>query len=350
MEIENLGGDEFAPTQTYLNTSTCGLLPRRAVDAVTALAAELAAGRPGGSGDDAAVQAARASFARIAGVAPERVATGGSVAVHVGLIAQSLPPGAEVLFPEGEFSSVIDPFLVRGDLKLRYVPLERLADAVRPGTALVGLSAVQSSDGRTADLAAVRAAAAAHGARTLLDTTQSAGWLPLRAGEYDYTVTGGFKYLTCPRGVSFLTVTEEAQESLLPLHAGMAAAADVWGSVYGPLAQLAPSAHRFDEPPAYLSYHGAAASLALLEEIGIERVHAHGTALAARFRAGLDRIGRPAVADDSVVVAVPGLGDRHADLLAAGVVTATRAGNLRVSFHLYNTAADVDRALDVLSG
>ncbi|HEY9368383.1 aminotransferase class V-fold PLP-dependent enzyme [Streptomyces sp.] len=349
MEFEPLGGDEFAPTQTYLNTSTCGLLPRRAVAAVTALAAELAAGRPGGSGDDEAVAAARASYARIVGVDPDRVATGGSVAVHVGLIAQSLPAGAEVLFPEGEFSSVIDPFLVRGDLKLRYVPLERIADSVGADTALVALSSVQSADGRTADLAAVRAAAAAHGARTLVDATQSAGWLPLRAGDFDYTVSGGFKYLICPRGVSFLTVTEEAQESLTPIHAGMAASADPWGSVYGPLAELARSALRFDEPPAYLSYHGAAASLALLEEIGIERVHAHGTALAARFRAGLERIGHPAVPDTSVVVAVPGLGDRHADLLRAGVVTAARAGNLRASFHLYNTDADVDRALDVLS-
>ncbi|MFG2331390.1 aminotransferase class V-fold PLP-dependent enzyme [Streptomyces sp. NPDC048604] len=350
MDDQPLGGDEFAPTQTYLNTSTCGLLPRRAVDAVTALAAELAAGRPDGSGDAGAVQAARESFARIAGVHPDRVAVGGSVAVHVGLIAQSLPAGAEVLFPEGDFSSVIDPFLVRGDLKLRYAPLERLAGAVRPGTALVALSSVQSADGRIADLAAVRAAAAAHGARTLLDATQSAGWLPLDAGAYDFTVTGGFKYLICPRGVSFLTVTEEAQETLTPIHAGMSAGVDVWGSVYGPLAELARSARRYDEPPAFLSYHGAAASLALLEEIGVGRIGPHATALADRFRAGLDRAGRAYVpAGPSVIVAVPGLGDRHPDLLRAGIVTSARAGNLRVSFHLYNTAADVDRALDVLA-
>ena len=67
--MRSLGGAEFAPAETYLNTSTAGLLPRRAVAAITALAEELVAGRPGGAGDFAEVTAVRQSFARIAGVA-----------------------------------------------------------------------------------------------------------------------------------------------------------------------------------------------------------------------------------------------------------------------------------------
>lgn len=155
---------EFAPEVTYLNTSSWGLLPRRTIAAVKALADENAAGRRIGAGSFEAVEAARVGFARLAGVRPDRVATGSSVTVHVGLIAASLPPGAEVLAPEGEFTSVVSPFALRGDLRMRYVPLAELADAVRPTTALVAFSSVQSADGRVADLAAVRAAAAAHGA------------------------------------------------------------------------------------------------------------------------------------------------------------------------------------------
>jgi selenocysteine lyase/cysteine desulfurase len=347
--METLGGAEFAPDMTYLNTSSCGLLPRRAVAAVKLLADELAAGRPGGAGEYSAVTAARQSFARLTGVGEARVAVGGSVSVHVGLIATSLPPGAEVLFPEGEYASVITPFLVRGDLKLRYAPLERLADAVRPGTALVAFSAVQSADGRIADLAAVRAAAAAHGARTLVDASQSAGWMPLDAGAWDFTVTGGFKFLLCPRGVSFLTLSEEAQESVAPIHAGTFAAKDLWATTYGPIEELARSATRYDEPPAFPSYHGAEQSLALLEEIGIDAVHAHDTALAARFRAGLTELGYAPVPGDSAIVAVPQLGHRAPELAAAGVLLSDRAGNLRAAFHLYNSSADVDRVLELLS-
>ncbi|MFI1012142.1 aminotransferase class V-fold PLP-dependent enzyme [Streptomyces sp. NPDC020965] len=348
--MDTLGGAEFAPETTYLNTSTCGLLPMAAVAAMTALLGELVAGRPGGAGDQEMVTAARQSFARLAGVPQERVAAGGSVSVHVGLIAASLPPGAEVLFPEGEFASVVTPFTVRDDLRLRYAPLERLAEAVGPETAVVAFSLVQSVDGRIADLSAVRSAAAAHGARTLVDASQSAGWLPLTAGDWDYTVTGGFKYLLCPRGVSFLTVTEEAQESLVPGHAGAYAAEDPWARIYGPIKELARSARRFDEPPAYLAYHGAERSLALVEEIGVDAIHAHATALARRFREGVTALGHTPVPGESAIVAVPGLGSRVADLAGRGVLVAGRAGGLRASFHLYNSTADVDRALEVLAG
>ncbi|MEW2489194.1 aminotransferase class V-fold PLP-dependent enzyme [Streptomyces sp. NPDC048411] len=353
MEISSLTQTvdaEFAPKSTYLNTSSCGLLPRRTVEAVKALVDENAAGAVPGGGSFEAVDRARARFAGLVGVGADRVATGSSVAVHVGLIAASLAPGAEVLVPEGEFSSVVGPFAARGDLRMRYVPLDGMAEAVRPTTSLVALSSVQSADGRLADLDAVRAAAAAHGARVLLDATQSAGWLPLDAGAYDYTVTGGFKFLLCPRGTSFLTVTEEAQETLPPLYAGMMAAEDRWGSVYGPVERLAGTARRFDEAPAFLAYHGAEHSLALLAEIGIDAVHAHNTALAARFRSGLAGIGHEPVPGRTAIVAVPGLGSRESALARAGITVSDRAGNLRAAFHLYNTQADVDRALEVLAG
>ncbi|MFD9791670.1 aminotransferase class V-fold PLP-dependent enzyme [Streptomyces sp. NPDC059070] len=349
MEIlEPLSGDEFAPETTYLNTSSCGLLPRRAVAAVAELAGANAAGTRDGAGSFEALAAVRSSFARLAGVGADRVALGSSVSVHVALIAHGLPAGAEVLAPEGEFSSVVQPFAVRGDLKMRYVPLEALAEEVRPDTALIAFSSVQSADGRVADLAAVRAAAAAHGARTLLDASQSAGWLPLDAGAHDYTVTAGFKFLACPRGTSFLTVTEEAQERLGALHSGWFAAEDL-GDNYGPVRALARTARRYDEPGSFLSYHAAQHSLALLESVGIGAVHAHALALADRLRAGLTALGHRSVAEDSAVVAVPGLDGVREELMRAGVSCSARGGNLRFAVHLYNSSADVDRALEVLA-
>ncbi|MEU6487024.1 aminotransferase class V-fold PLP-dependent enzyme [Streptomyces sp. NPDC046887] len=342
-----LGGDEFAPVSTYLNTASCGLVPRRAVAAVRELAEDTAAGNERTGGSLASAAAVRESFARLAGVAADRVAMAGSVAGFSGLIAAALPPGAEVLFPERDFASVVTPFSARPDLRLRFAPLGELADAVRPGTALVALSAVQSADGRVADLAAVREAASAHGARILLDATQAAGWLPLEAGAYDYTVTSAYKFLLSPRGVSFLTVREDAQESLRPLAPGLFAA-ETRDEMYGALT-LARSARRFDEPPSFLAYHAAERSLALVEEIGLPALHAHATGLAARFRAGLTALGHTPVPGDSAIVAVPGLGGAQPVLARAGVVVSVTDGNLRAAFHLYNSAADVDRALEVLA-
>lgn len=341
---------EFAHTTTYLNTATCCVLPRRAVAEVRALAEAAGAGLPAGSGDFDRVNRARDSFARLVGVPSDRVAVGSTVATHVGLVSASLPAGAEVLCPEGDFASVINPFVVRGDLKVRFAPLEAMAEAVGPDTTLVALSAVQSADGRTADLAAVRAAAAAHGARILVDATQAVGWLPFDASPYAYTVTAGFKWLLGARGVSYLTVSREAQGDLTPLHAGRGAAESPDEATYGPMPRPAHGARRFDESPAFLAYHAAEPSLALLEQIGVAAVHAHDTALAARYRAGLARIGHEPVPGGSPIVSVFGLADRQPALQSAGIVVAARAGSLRASFHLYNTEADVDRLLDVLAG
>ncbi|WP_046775408.1 aminotransferase class V-fold PLP-dependent enzyme [Streptomyces yangpuensis] len=340
---------EFAHSTTYLNSAKCGVVPRSAVAAMKELAEGAGAGIPAGFGDFDRVNRARASFARLVGVDADRVAVGSAVATHVGLVAASLPSGAEVLCPEDDFASVINPFVVRDDLKVRFAPLESLAEAVGPDTALVSLSAVQSADGRKADLAAVRAATAAHGARMLVDASQAAGWLPFDATPYDYTVTVGFKWLLGVRGASFLTVSQEAQEALTPLHAGWVAAESMWDAVYGPMPELAASARRFDESPAFLAYHAAEVSLALFERIGIEAVHAHDTALAARYRAGLASLGHEPVPGDAAIVSVPGLAGRQPALEAAGILTSARAGLLRAAFHLYNTEAEVDRLLDALS-
>ncbi|WP_406311424.1 aminotransferase class V-fold PLP-dependent enzyme [Streptomyces sp. NBC_00114] len=338
---------EFAPKKTYLNTASTGLLPARTVAAMRAAVAAAAVGDPTDMFAD--VEASRASCARLVGVPERRVAAGASVAVYSGLIAASLPAGAEVLTAEGDFSSVVNPFHVRSGLKVRIVPLERIAESVRPGTALVAVSAAQSADGRVADLSAIREAAREHGARTYVDASQAAGWLDFDADAYDYSACVGFKWLVCPRGVAFLVVPED-MGGLTPLFAGWVAGEHPWDTCYGPIDELAHSARRFDESPALFSYAGARRSLELLEELGTDAVRAHDLALADRFRAGLASLGhQPVPSPGSPIVAVPGLGRRQGELSGAGVEVSDRAGNLRAAFHLYNTSADVDRLLDVLS-
>jgi len=347
--FESLVRAEFTPKTTFLNTASNALLPARTVAALDR-AARLRA--EGGALDPlyADVEACRAAYARLAGVPVERVAAGASVALFTSLVAASLPPGAEVLTAEDDFTSVLNPFHARGDLKVRAVPLEQIAEAVRPGTALVAVSAAQSADGRIADLDALREAARQHGARTYVDFSQAAGWLPVDGDAFDYSVTITFKWLLGPHGAAFLVVPEDFGD-LMPVQAGWVAGERPWESCYGPVADLARSARRFDSSPALFTYAGLRASLTLVEEIGIDTVRAHDLALADRFRAGLAELGHePVPSPGSPIVSVPGLGRLQPELAEKGIAVSDRAGNLRASFHLYNTAADVDRLLDALSG
>ncbi|MET4662018.1 selenocysteine lyase/cysteine desulfurase [Streptomyces sp. PvP037] len=347
--FENLVRAEFTPKNTYLNTASNALLPARAVAAVQNAVRLRAEGR---SLDPlfADVEACRSAYARLAGVPAGRVAAGATAALHTSLIAASLQPGAEVLTAEDDFTSVLNAFHTRGDLKVRAVPLERLADSVRPGTALVAVSAAQSADGRIADLPALREAARTHGARTYVDFSQAAGWLPMEAGAFDYSVSITYKWLLGPHGAAFLVVPEDLGD-LPPVQASWVGAEQPWASCYGPVAELAGSARRFDSSPALFSYAGLRASLELVEEIGVDIVRAHDLALADRFRAGLAERGHtPVPAPGSPIVSVPGLGRLQPELAEAGIQVSDRAGNLRASFHLYNTADDVDRLLEALSG
>jgi selenocysteine lyase/cysteine desulfurase len=347
--FESLVRAEFAPENSFLNTASNGLLPARTVTALDRAARMRAKGLPLGSLYED-VEAVRASFARLTAVPVERVATGGSVAEFGGLIAAALPAGAEVLTAEADFASLVNPFHMRGDLKVRAVPLERLAESVRPETALVAVSAAQSADGRIADLAGVREAARAHGARTYVDASQAAGWLPLDAGAYDFVAVVAYKWLLGPHGIVFLTVPEDLG-GLTPLLAGWVAGEVPFDSCYGPVAELAHSARRFDIAPSLLGYAGLRASLELVEEIGVDAVHAHDLALADRFRAGVAALGHePLPSPGSAIVSVPGLDHLQPRLAEAGIQVSDRAGNLRASFHLYNTEADVDRLLEALSG
>ncbi|QNP76006.1 aminotransferase class V-fold PLP-dependent enzyme [Streptomyces roseirectus] len=339
---------EFTPRTTYLNTAGTGLIPARGVTAIHDAVTLRAEGRPLDS-LWADVETCRAAYARLTGVSADRVAAGASVAAHTGLIAASLPPGAEVLTAEADFASVLNPFHVRDDLKIRTVPLERIAESVRPGTALVAVSAAQSADGRIADLDALREAARTHGARTYVDFSQAAGWLPFNADDYDYTASVTFKWLMGPHGSAFLTVPEDFGD-LVPLLAGWVAGEEPWASCYGPVAELARSARRFDTTPALFSFAGLRASLELVEELGVSAIHAHDLALADRFREGVTALGhRVLPAPGSAIVSVPELGHRQPELAEAGIQVSDREGNLRAAFHLYNTQDDVDRLLGALS-
>src|SRR5262245_34556783 len=127
----------FAPERIYLNTATYGLPPRPAYDALLAAAAEWRGGRTGYLGWDRSVGAARAAYARLAGVDAADVATGPAVSLFAGLIAASLPQGARVLCAEGDFTSILFPFMSAPGIETELVPLERLAEAVDARHALV---------------------------------------------------------------------------------------------------------------------------------------------------------------------------------------------------------------------
>ena len=323
-----------------------GLPPSPAVEALGTALLRWQAGRACPVEFDGYVNRARGLFAGLLGVPDSWVAVGSQVSVFAGMVAASLRPGDEVLVAEGDFTSMVFPFHVQREhgVTVRSAPVAALAAAVRASTTVVAYSLVQSSDGTVADLPAIAAAANRVGARTFVDVTQAAGWLPFDAASVDYAVCGGYKWLLNPRGTAYFTVRPDLLDGLVPVNAGWYAGEDVWASIYALEPVLARSARRLDVSPAWLSWVGAVPALELLGAVGVEAIHTHNVALANAFRAGLGREPGPSAV---VAVRAAGAAERLED---AGLRVAGRAGAARVAFHLWNTEADVERALRALRG
>ncbi|MHA7986283.1 aminotransferase class V-fold PLP-dependent enzyme [Rathayibacter sp. CAU 1779] len=339
--------DEFAGIGVgYLAACTGGLPPAASVAAARADLELWQRGEASPAHYDHAVTSSRADFARIAGVDPARVAIGSQTSVFAGMVASSVPDGAEVLCVDGDFSSVVFPFLQheRRGVRVRHVPLSALAESIAEDTWVVVYSLVQSATGAIADARGIRAAADEVGARVLCDVTQAAGWLPLEAWTADAMICHTYKWLCSPRGVCFMAVSPDFAEDLIPVNAGWYAGEDPWVSCYGPSAPLAASARRFDVSPAWQAMHVGAPALRVFASTDIRAVHDHDVALADALADGL---GVPA-RGSAIVTWEDHDGDALARLTAAGMVASGRAGRARVAFHVWNDDADVERALRAL--
>jgi len=333
----------------YLDTATSGLPARASLEAMRDSLDAWSQGRIDMAFYDESVTRARTAFARVVGVPPSWVAIGGSASPLVGIVAAGVRDGGRVVVVDGDFTSVVFPFLVHEDrgVVVEHVPLERLAESVRPGVDVVAFSLVQSRDGRVADVEAITAAAERVGALTLCDATQAAGWLPFDAGRFDVTVVAAYKWLAAPRGTAFLVARPEAVERMRPLHACWYAGEKIWGSVYGPHMRLADDARRFDSSPSWLCWAGAAPALEALASVDLGQVHAHDVGLADAF---CDAVGRPRAG--SAIVSLPDddEGTLRTRLLDAGLRVAGRGGGVRLAFHHGNGTDDVARAAAAVTG
>jgi selenocysteine lyase/cysteine desulfurase len=222
------------------------------------------------------------------------------------------------------------------------VPATELADEIGPDMDVVAFSAVQMATGEVADLDAIAEAAADHRVMTVVDATQAVGWLPLDGSRFDVVAAHGYKWLMCPRGTAFMAIRPDRLADVVPHAAGWYAGEKPLETFFGPPLRLAASARRLDTSPAWFMWVASAASLETVERIGVDAIHAHDLALANRFRAGLGL--EPS---DSAIVFCD-LPDAAERLERAGIRAAVRGGRLRTSWHVYNTDADVETALDAL--
>lgn len=314
----------------------------------------------------------RARLARLIGGQPEEIAFTENVTYGINSAAGALPlePGDNVILCDREFASNVYPWLrlerSRG-VEARMVPndgggltvglLERYADR---RTRAVSVSSVEFSDGYTADLEAIGAWCRARGIYLVVDCAQSLGVMPMDVRRYQIDFLAGLasKWLLGPFSTGFLYVRRELIDRLLPPFVGADSVKGDVDSVAYRL-DLKDDASRFEGGlPNAPGIAGLNASLALMEEVGFDRIHQQAWQVSGHLICGLQRLGAqlaPCALSDrtrSTIVSfqVPELERTYRFLRENRIACSMRCGYIRMGIHGYNTVEEAEQVLAALKG
>jgi selenocysteine lyase/cysteine desulfurase len=306
---------------------------------------------------------ARSRFARLLNATPAEIAVTTSVSAGVSSLLSGLrhPDGRnKIVMSDFEFPTIGQNVHAQElvGAKVEHVPasseaivpVERFAEAIDEETALVAITHVCFRNGAKTDVQAVIDLAHEAGALVLLDSFQAVGAVPIdvRALDVDFLVGGNLKYLLGSAGLGFLYCRADLLPKITPIQTGWFADKDIFEMDihdYSP----ATTAAKFESgTPPIPSIYAGVAGMDLMEEIGVEETEAHVATLTAQLIEGLDEIGAEMVtprdpAHHGPMIAVATNDERAmvAALEADGILTSPRDGNIRLSWHCYNSAEDV---------
>ncbi|ONF97509.1 cysteine desulfurase [Sphingomonas jeddahensis] len=365
----------------YLDTAATAQKPRLVIDAITRGYGETYATVHRGvyqrSADmTLAYEAARRAVARFINGAENEVVFVRGATEAINLVAQcwagmQLKAGDRILLSALEHHSNIVPWQMAAErvgAAIDVVPLtadhridlDAMAAMLRPEHKLVALGHVSNVLGSVLD--AKRAAALAHevGAKILIDGCQAVPRLPVDVADLDcdFYVFSGHK-LYGPTGIGVLWAKADLLDAMPPYQGG----GSMIDRVTFAKTTYAPPPTRFEAgTPHIVGALGLHAAIDYVEAIGLDRIHAHETALVARTRealAGINSVRLFGPEDSAGIVsfAIQGVHPHDIGTILDEAKVAIRAGHhcaqplmellgveatARASFGVYNGPQDVD--------
>jgi selenocysteine lyase/cysteine desulfurase len=342
----------------YLNAGTDGPLPARAVRAAAQeLEREAAEGRTMAHFERRTELNGqlREAYSGVLGcdVADVALTTCTSEGIAQTVVGLELDAGQEILTSDEEHPGLLGTLGAARQLRgveVREVPLDSIAEAVGPRTALVACSHVGWVSGRLAP-----AELGQLDVPVLLDGAQGVGAVPVDVKALGCAAYAGAgqKWLCGPDGTGMLYVSESFRERLKVARRG-------YPNLAEPDAGLDSGVHedarRFDSMS--LSAEAVAcavAAIGVLQAAGWPAVHDRARSLASRLAEQLAEQGRePAPRGETTLVSFssPDPPAERASLAESGIVVRNIPGHpwLRASVGAWNDETDLDRLLGALAG
>jgi selenocysteine lyase/cysteine desulfurase len=362
----------------YLNAASYSPMPIRTLEAGRA-----AVGRKGrpwtleASFANQQHERARTAAARLIHAEPSDIALIPSISYGVATAAKLFAPGrgTRVLVLENDHSSPVLEWRARAeaqgftvetikqpdDADWTSAVLESIERSGAPPVSLASISSVHWSDGGLIDVDKVGAALKQRDAAFLIDATQSAGVLALdvKRLDPDFVIFPTYKWLVGPYGRAFLYVAKRHQNGIpLEQTAGARRNVRAENAVYFTDLDYVSDARRFDmgERDFFISLEMASIGMEMMADWGADTIRKRLAMLTERIATAVRDIGirvpathlrAPHIVSLAFEGGMPaGLVER---LASEGIYVAPRLGRMRVSPHVYNDEADVDRFIEVLT-
>ncbi|SVA60773.1 uncharacterized protein METZ01_LOCUS113627 [marine metagenome] len=305
---------------------------------------------------------------RLINAGPEDIAVGSSATELLCSLAWAISPSKDqnVVSTEIVFPSTVYPWqrvasstgceIRLAKEKNNFIHINEIITLIDQHTAVVCISHVEYGNGQTFDLDLLAEAAHEYGALLVVDATQSAGAIPIdvQTCPVDVLISGAYKWLCGPFGAAFMYVAPLLSERLDPGLVGFRSHKNMW-DLDASRIDYPETAQKFEfSTMAFGCALGLTRSIDFLNEVGVENIFQYNRQLADILITGLRSrdavITSPSDNEDrsSIVTAYfENIDSKEiiSDLKAAQVFISSRAGAMRFSPHLYNTAEDIHSAL-----
>ena len=358
--------------RTYLNTGGLGPSPRPVLDRFREVMDDLQLRSETGHN---LIEAAREPVARFFGASEEEIAftrnaTEGNAIVASGL---ALKAGDEIIIDAHAHPGGAIPWLNRwkqdGIVVRTFDPsgtdaagiVSHMEDLITSRTRAIQVSHVTAPTGILLPVVEIADLARRHGCWFHIDGAQSAGMMPidLHAIGCDSWATSGHKWLGAPHGTGILFIRRDGLDRIRPTEVG--AYSDAGYALPDQLNYIQTARRHESGTRNAPLVEGLRSACAFMDTIGMHQVRNRGLALTARLRKGLSAL-------DDVDILTPPATEMHGSILTfrspavpfrdlyrhltqehrlrIRIVTEVDLNAVRISLHVFNSEADVDRVVE----
>lgn len=348
---------------TYLNTAACGLVAEEVASAGNDFTLGLTANGSARSEQwrQAEEGRIRDTVAAFLGTRKEKIAIVPNFSWALNAIVQSLDPALKVMLYRQDYPSVLEPFRINGfpidwiDTNDGFtLPVEQIEQAIEAKAIdILAISHVQFNSGYKLDIKRIGSLCRKHDVLFIVDATQSMGAVPLDMAqlETDILIASNYKWMNAGFGTGILYMSD----TFLARHTPVVGGHNSYQMKDGKWMYV-PSVLSYE--PGHPNMYGQLlleAAIHQKQKLGIDNIETHNKELTTLLLGHLKSIPvqliGPFTMENRASIVI--LKDEHGLsgwLKENDIIVTNRNGIVRISMHFYNTAEEIMRLVDVLSG